>query len=69
MAEYHVISGDLSLAINQLRLAQAVPGINTVQRERFDARVRELQEYLPKGKRAREVAEPQSPDSERRDES
>ena len=69
MSEYHVISGDLSLAINQLRLAQAVPGINAVQRERFDARVRELQEYLPKGKRAREVAEPQGPDSERRDES
>ncbi len=66
MSEYHVISGDLSLAINQLRLAQAVPGINAVQRERFDARVRELQEYLPKGKRAREVAEPQGPDSERR---
>ncbi len=69
MSEYHVISGDLSLAINQLRLAQAVPGINAVQRERFDARVRELQEYLPKGKRAREVAEPQGPETERRDES
>ena len=61
MSEYHVISGDLVLAINQLRLAQAVPGINSVQRERFDARIRELQEYLPKGKRAREVAEPQGP--------
>ena len=69
MSEYHVISGDLSLAINQLRLAQAVPGINAVQRERFDARVRELQEYLPKGKRAREVAEPQGPETDRRDES
>ena len=61
MSEYHVISGDLALAINQLRLAQAVPGINAVQRERFDARVRELQEYLPKGRKAREVAEPQAP--------
>jgi predicted Zn-dependent protease len=61
MSEYHVISGDLALAINQLRLAQAVPGINSVQRERFDARIRELQEYLPKGRRAREVAEPQGP--------
>ncbi len=61
MSEYHVISGDLALAINQLRLAQAVPGINAVQRERFDARIRELQEYLPKGRRSREVAEPQSP--------
>jgi len=61
MSEYHVISGDLMLAIGQLRLAQAVPGLNSVQRERFDARVRELQEYLPKGKRAREVAEPTNP--------
>jgi predicted Zn-dependent protease len=61
MSEYHVISGDLALAINQLQLAQAVPGINAVQRERFDARIRELQEYLPKGRRAREVAQPQSP--------
>ena len=42
MSEYHVISGDLALAINQLRLAQAVPGNNAVQRERFDARIREL---------------------------
>ncbi len=65
MSEYHVISGELALAINQLRLAQAVPGINDVQRERFDARIRELQEYLPKGKRAREVAEPESPEPER----
>jgi predicted Zn-dependent protease len=64
MSEYHVISGDLALAINQLRLAQAVPGINAVQRGRFDARIRELQEYLPKGKRAREVAEPEGPGSE-----
>jgi predicted Zn-dependent protease len=64
MSEYHVISGDLALAINQLRLAQAVPGINSVQRERFDARIRELQEYLPKGKRSKEVAGPQSPGPE-----
>ena len=35
MSEYHVISGDLALAINQLHLAQAVPGINVVQRERL----------------------------------
>lgn len=61
MSEYHVISGDLMLAIGQLRLAQAVPGLNAVQRERFDARIHELQEYLPKGKRSREVAEPTNP--------
>jgi beta-barrel assembly-enhancing protease len=67
MSEYHVISGDLTLAINQLRLAQAVPGINSVQRERYDARIRELQDYLPKGKRSRELAEPTGPAPERRD--
>ncbi|MGB5132000.1 MAG: M48 family metalloprotease [Steroidobacteraceae bacterium] len=61
MSEYHVISGDLALAIDQLKLAQAVPGLNDVQRERFDARIRELQEYLPKGKRSREVAGPKNP--------
>ena len=61
MSEYHVISGDLALAIDQLKLAQAVPGLNDVQRERFDARIRELEEYLPKGKRAREVAGPKNP--------
>lgn len=66
MSEYHVISGDLALAINQLRLAQAVPGLNSVQRERFDARIRELQEYLPKGRRARELAEPSGSDPDRR---
>ncbi len=64
MSEYHVISGELALAIGQLKLAQAVPGINSVQRERFDARIRELQEYLPKGKRAREVAEPEGSEPE-----
>ncbi len=61
MSEYHVISGDLALAIDQLKLAQAVPGLNDVQRERFDARIHELEEYLPKGKRAREVAGPKNP--------
>jgi predicted Zn-dependent protease len=64
MSEYHVISGDLALAINQLRLAQAVPGLNDVQRERFDARIRELEEYQPKGRRAREIAGPTNPQPE-----
>jgi predicted Zn-dependent protease len=64
MSEFHVISGDLALAIDQLRLAQAVPGLNDVQRQRFEARLRELQEYLPKGKRAQEVAGPTAPQPE-----
>lgn len=68
MSEFHVISGDLALAIDQLRLALAVPGLNDVQRERFDARMRELQEYLPKGQRARDIpaTNPQPDDGRQR---
>ena len=61
MSEYHVMGGELQMAIDQLRLALAVPGLNDVQRQRFQARIDELSEYLPKGRRAREVAGPASP--------
>jgi beta-barrel assembly-enhancing protease len=47
MAEYHVMSGDLTLAIETLRLALATPGLTPVQRSRFKARIDELKEYLP----------------------
>jgi predicted Zn-dependent protease len=47
MAEYHVMSGDLTLAIMQLRQALATPQITPVQRARFKARIEELKEYLP----------------------
>lgn len=61
MSEFHVMGGELGLAIDQLRLALAVPELNDVQRQRFDARIKELEEYLPKGRRAREVAAPTTP--------
>jgi len=61
MSEYHVMGGDLSLAIAQLRLALAVPDLHDVQRQRFQARITELEEYLPKGRRAREVPEAATP--------
>ena len=57
MSEYHVMSGELMLAINQLQLALAVPNLSEVQRARFEARLEELREYLPKGK-ARMAAGP-----------
>jgi beta-barrel assembly-enhancing protease len=57
MSEYHVMSGDLMLALNQLQLALAVPNLSEVQRARFQARLDELREYLPKGK-ARVAAGP-----------
>jgi beta-barrel assembly-enhancing protease len=48
MSEYHLLSGDLPLAINQLQLALAVPKITEVQRARFEARLDEVQQALPK---------------------
>lgn len=48
MSEYHLMSGDLPLAINQLQLALAVPKISSVQRARFEARLEEVQQAMPK---------------------
>lgn len=48
MSEYHLMSGDLPLAINQLQLALAVPKITSVQRARFQARLEEVQQAMPK---------------------
>jgi len=48
MAEYHIMSGDLPLAINQLELALSVPNVSQVQRSRYVARLQELREALPK---------------------
>ena len=55
MAEHYVMSGELTLAIDQLRLALAVPNLTSVQRQRFEARIEELSEYLPRGRRERQV--------------
>jgi predicted Zn-dependent protease len=48
MSEYHIMSGDLPLSINQLQLALAVPKITSVQRARFQARLEEVQQAMPK---------------------
>ncbi len=48
MAEYHLMSADLPLAISQLELALSVPNITEVQRRRYSARLNELREALPK---------------------
>jgi beta-barrel assembly-enhancing protease len=47
MAEYHIMSGDLPLAANQLELALSVPGITSVQRSRYVARLKELRDAMP----------------------
>jgi predicted Zn-dependent protease len=48
MAEYHLMGGDLMLAINQLELALSVPNITDQQRSKFVARLKEIREWLPK---------------------
>jgi len=46
MSEYHIASGDLLLAVQQLELALAAPNLNGVQRGRFQARLDEIRDYL-----------------------
>lgn len=53
MSEYHLLSGDLLLAVNQLQLALAVPQLTAVQRARFEARLDEVQAALPRRSRSR----------------
>lgn len=46
MSEYHISSGDLQLAAQQLQLALAAPNLTSVQRQRFQARLDEIRDYL-----------------------
>lgn len=62
MSEYHVLSGDLMLAISQLQLALGVPKLTDVQRARFQARMDQLREYLPRGEQRVAEREPQRSD-------
>ncbi len=55
MAEYHLMGGDLPLAINQLKMALEVPDLTPVQRARFRARMEEIQAVLPKRQRSRQI--------------
>jgi len=46
MSEYHIVNGDLLLAVQQLELALAAPNLNPVQKGRFEARLKEIRDYL-----------------------
>ena len=66
MAEYHLMGGDLMLAINQLELALSVPSITEVQRAKFVARLKEVREWLPKERnRSKQPADGDTPDGQR----
>jgi len=53
MSYYYGQIGNLPLAISQVRLALETPGVHTVERERFKARLKELIDYLPPEERER----------------
>jgi len=46
MGEYQIANGDLSLAVQQLQLALASPHISSIQRQRYQARLDEVRDYL-----------------------
>jgi len=46
MGEYQIASGDLFLAAQQLQLALASPHITQIQRQRYQARLDEVRDYL-----------------------
>lgn len=51
MAEYHLLSGDLVLASDQLILALGMPGLDSVQKARFRSRLDQIQEFMPRRQR------------------
>jgi hypothetical protein len=48
MCEYYLLNGNVVLAVEQLNIALGEPGLLSVQRARFEARLAELLPYLPK---------------------
>jgi beta-barrel assembly-enhancing protease len=46
MGEYQIASGDLQLAVQQLQLALAAPSLSAIQRQRYQARLDEVRDYL-----------------------
>ncbi len=58
MSYYYASIGNLPLAINQVRLALETPGVHTVDRARFEARLKQLIDYLPPEERRARRADP-----------
>jgi len=57
MGEYQIAGGDLALAAQQLQLALASPNISSIQRQRYQARLDEVREYLASTRKRRVTAE------------
>jgi beta-barrel assembly-enhancing protease len=50
MAEFYLMTGELTKAMGQLQLALGLPGIDPVQRARYSARLDEVRAAMPKNK-------------------
>jgi predicted Zn-dependent protease len=50
MGEYQIAGGDLPLAATQYQLALAAPNLTPIQRQRYQARLDEVREYLATAK-------------------
>lgn len=61
MAEYHLLSGDLIMASDQLVLALGIPGLDSVQKARFRARLKQIQEYMPERRKQERGARREGP--------
>jgi predicted Zn-dependent protease len=53
MGEYQIAGGDLNLAVQQLQLALAAPHLSQIQRERYQARLDEIRDYLASTRKRR----------------
>ena len=51
MAEYHLLTGNLAMASDQLRLALSIPELDSVQRARFRSRLDQVAGYLTQSQR------------------
>jgi len=51
MAEYHLLTGNLAMANDQLRLALSIPELDPVQRARFRSRLDQVAGYLAQSQR------------------
>jgi beta-barrel assembly-enhancing protease len=51
MSFYWVMSGDLKMAATQLQLALTIPGLDSIQRARFSARLDEIKAAMPKNRK------------------
>jgi predicted Zn-dependent protease len=53
MGEYYISVGNGPLAITQLRMALEAPGVNDIDRSRYDARLRQIVNAMPEDQRRR----------------